>query len=199
MAALTLARAYQHSFDTHPNITLAVTGGSLNALGDVVAQLAQLKLGTHKHGDLPRKYDVARPFMGRWNALLERRFPLRLPGNTSRISYKALGKRVASDQLVMAPAGLVFFIGAMGAMEGRNLGQIRQRYKDIFPTALLANWKVWPLAQLINFRYMPLPYRVPFIQTCGVFWTLYLSLLNSEEDIKQDLDQGNEKAIEQRT
>ena len=44
MAALTLARAYQHSFDTHPNITLAVTGGSLNALGDVVAQLAQLKV-----------------------------------------------------------------------------------------------------------------------------------------------------------
>ena len=33
-------------------------------------------------------------------------------------------------------------------MEGRNLGQIRQRYKDIFPTALLANWKVWPLAQV---------------------------------------------------
>jgi hypothetical protein len=26
---------------------------------------------------------------------------------------------------------------------------------------------------------MPLPYRVPFQQTCGVFWTLYLSLLNS--------------------
>lgn len=44
MAALTLARAYQHSFDSHPNITLAVTGGSLNALGDVVAQVAQLKV-----------------------------------------------------------------------------------------------------------------------------------------------------------
>jgi len=27
---------------------------------------------------------------------------------------------------------------------------------------------------------MPLPYRVPFSQACGVFWTLYLSILNSE-------------------
>ena len=26
---------------------------------------------------------------------------------------------------------------------------------------------------------MPLPYRVPFQATCGVFWTLYLSLLTS--------------------
>jgi len=41
MAALTLVRAYQHSFDSHPNTTLAITGGSLNALGDVVAQVTQ--------------------------------------------------------------------------------------------------------------------------------------------------------------
>ena len=41
MAALTLARAYQHSFDSHPNTTLAITGGSLNALGDIVAQITQ--------------------------------------------------------------------------------------------------------------------------------------------------------------
>ena len=34
--------------------------------------------------------------------------------------------------------------------------------------------------QLINFRYMPLPYRVPFQSTCGVFWTLYLSIANSK-------------------
>ena len=27
---------------------------------------------------------------------------------------------------------------------------------------------------------MPLPYRVPFQSTCGVFWTLYLSLLNAK-------------------
>jgi protein Mpv17 len=39
--ALTIARVYQHSFDSHPNITLAITGGCLNALADVVAQVSQ--------------------------------------------------------------------------------------------------------------------------------------------------------------
>lgn len=34
--------------------------------------------------------------------------------------------------------------------------------------------------QLVNFRFMPLPYRVPFQSSCGVFWTLYLSLLNAK-------------------
>ena len=40
-AALTIARAYQHSFESHPNTTLAITGGCLNALADVVAQVSQ--------------------------------------------------------------------------------------------------------------------------------------------------------------
>lgn len=67
---------------------------------------------------------------------------------------------------------------------------------QMFAEALLANWQVWPVVQLVNFRFMPLKYRVPFMSTCGVgatlqmsrrvltchyaqvFWTIYLSLLN---------------------
>jgi len=80
MAALTLARAYQYSFDTRPNSTLAVTGGSLTALGDVVAQVAQntvshaatpvlpsgetltldgLQIGREEHGER-KAYDATR-------------------------------------------------------------------------------------------------------------------------------------------
>jgi protein Mpv17 len=42
MASVALARAYQHSFDTHPYATLAFTNGALTAVGDGVAQTAQL-------------------------------------------------------------------------------------------------------------------------------------------------------------
>ncbi|KAF4623912.1 hypothetical protein D9613_001617 [Agrocybe pediades] len=201
MAAVTLARAYQHSFETHPNITLSVTGGCLTALGDVVAQVTQNTIA-RKEDEERKKYDVGRtarflaygfmisPFMGRWNAFLETRFPLRAARGTNKVSLKALGKRVAADQLIMAPAGLVAFLGSMGIMEARSPQQIKDRFRDLYGTALIANWKVWPLAQLINFRYMPLPYRVPFAQTAGVFWTLYLSILNSNEDVQQDKERA---------
>lgn len=43
--------------------------------------------------------------------------------------------------------------------------------------ALTANWKVWPAIQLFNFRFVPLRFRVPFTSSCGIAWTLYLSLL----------------------
>jgi len=83
----------------------------------------------------------------------------------------------------------------MGIMEGRSPRQIREKFRDLYPTAMASNWRVWPLAQLVNFRYMPLPYRVPFSQGCGVFWTLYLSILNSKEDEKQDRETSLRKAF----
>jgi protein Mpv17 len=39
--------------------------------------------------------------MGRWNKFLEIRFPLRSVGNSNHVSFKALAKRVAADQIIM--------------------------------------------------------------------------------------------------
>jgi len=197
------ARIYQQSFESHPHYTLAVTNGTLNALGDVVAQSVQLL--THSQGNEYRQptYDPARtvrfflfgvgmgPLIGRWNTFLERRFPLRVgrPSrltDKSRVSIAGLTKRVSSDQLLMAPTGLAMFLASMGLMEGRDAEHIHRKFKDLYGQAIIANWQVWPLAQLVNFRFMPLAYRVPFQSTCGVFWTLYLSLLNSAENEQQD-------------
>ncbi|PFH46981.1 hypothetical protein AMATHDRAFT_68607 [Amanita thiersii Skay4041] len=197
MATLTIARIYQHSFRTHPHVTLAFTGGSLNAFGDYVAQVTQNAVGRKEHEPL-KPYDFKRtlrffcfgclisPFIGRWNIFLERRFPLRKWPNSGRVSFRALSKRVACDQIFMAPVGLGIFLTSMGIMEGRSPSQITEKVQDLFKPAIVTNWQVWPVAQFVNFRYMPLPYRVPFQSACGVFWTLYLSIINSMEDEKQD-------------
>jgi len=198
-----LARIYQRSFESHPHYTLAVTNGTLNALGDVVAQSVQLLTSPRGNEYHQSTYDPARtvrffifgvgmgPLIGRWNTFLERRFPLRVARpsrltDNSRVSFAGLTKRVSSDQLLMAPTGLAIFLTSMGLMEGRDPQHIRGKFKDLYGQAIVANWQVWPLAQLINFRFMPLAYRVPFQSTCGVFWTLYLSLLNSAENVEQD-------------
>ena len=41
MSSIALARVYRRSFESYPHVTLAVAGGALTALGDVVAQLSQ--------------------------------------------------------------------------------------------------------------------------------------------------------------
>ncbi|KAI0034918.1 hypothetical protein K488DRAFT_44336 [Vararia minispora EC-137] len=197
MSSLTLARAYRHSFETHPNLTLAAAGATLTAIGDAVAQTTQsfLEEDKNKH---TRSYDFPRtirffcygavisPIVGRWNKFLEVRFPLRSANTPGRTSFRAVAKRVATDQIVMAPVGLAIFFSSMGVMEGRDRDHIVRKFRDLYVPALEANWKVWPLAQLLNFSVIPLPYRVPFSQSCGVFWTLYLSLINSQENQSQE-------------
>lgn len=211
MASIALARVYQQSFAAHPYTTLSLTNGALNALGDVVAQLTQDIIQPPKRDDVRVPYDINRtarffafglalgPLIGRWNLLLEKHLPLRaLPtriGHQGKVSLRALGKRVAADQLIMAPIGLALFLGSMGIMEGRNKLHIQEKYRDLYKPLILANWQVWPVAQLINFRFMPLAYRVPFQSTCGVFWTLYLSITNSKENEAEDLRDDLRKTL----
>ncbi|KLO20399.1 hypothetical protein SCHPADRAFT_923568 [Schizopora paradoxa] len=231
MASITLAaRAYQKSFDVRPYTTLAVTNGTLSAIGDAVAQGTQiLSAVPGKHDDRPH-YDPLRsirffafgagmgPIIGRWNQFLEKQFPLRsltniaplaagvkigggagavqaAPIGIGQVSGMAVAKRVAADQLFMAPIGLAIFIGSMGAMEGRSGAQISEKYADLYKPAILANWQVWPLAQVVNFRYMPLAYRVPFQSTCGIFWNLYLSLLNSSKNTEHSEEDTMRKTL----
>jgi hypothetical protein len=37
------------------------------------------------------------------------------------------------------------------------------------------SWRVWPIAQLINFAFVPLHFRVLFGNIVRFFWTIYLS------------------------
>ncbi|PWZ03792.1 hypothetical protein BCV70DRAFT_197987 [Testicularia cyperi] len=131
------------------------------------------------------------PLLAEWNRFLEFRFPLRsasVAGAASaaasaattagKVSLRALGKRVAMDQIVFAPFGLALFTGVMGALERQSVQGVQDKFGEMYIPALLANWQIWPLVQLVNFRYMPLKYRVPFVSTVGILWNIGLSLLS---------------------
>ncbi|ORX37556.1 hypothetical protein BD324DRAFT_579243 [Kockovaella imperatae] len=180
------AAFYNRNFEKRPVPTLIVTNGVLNSIADAMAQSSTILASTGSVKEVVQQYDTKRtlrfcifgmamgPVIGGWMRLIERGIPLRKVGGNGI----QLAKRVLADQAIMAPIGLVLFVGSMGIMEGKNTTQLQEKYQDV--TALLANWKVWPLIQTINFKLMPLAYRVPFQSTCGIAWTLYLSLLNAK-------------------
>ncbi|CAG8541225.1 6685_t:CDS:1 [Paraglomus brasilianum] len=127
------------------------------------------------------------PIIQQWFLVLDRRFPIPTQniGLTSTIKHtmSAVAKRVVVDQICFAPFGLAFFFCAMGAMEGHSVDKIKEKFRVSFVPALKANYCVWPLVQVVNFRFMPLRYRVPFTGVMGVLWTGYLSLLNSTTSV----------------
>lgn len=193
---------YARSFERRPWLTLAIANGTLGAIADTIAQtlervnrrrptavVVDAEAGT-------QDWDLARttrffafgvgmaPLLAEWNHFIEHRFPLRtsvgnVAGTTAKVSLAALGKRVAVDQVAFAPFGLMCFVGAMGLMEGRSVQGVQDKFKDMYWPALLANWQVWPLVQTINFRFMPLRYRVPFTGAVGIAWQVFLSILNA--------------------
>ncbi|WFD34736.1 hypothetical protein MCUN1_001580 [Malassezia cuniculi] len=185
------ANAYRRAFESHPWATLAATNGTMSVIADGLAQAFEYRKNVHSGADAV--WDAARsgrflvfgvgmaPLLAEWNQFIETRFPLRT--QLGRVSLGALARRVAVDQIAFAPFGLALFVGSMGLMEGhRSVESLGQKFHDVYVPALLANWQVWPLIQLVNFRYMPLRLRVPFTSTCGIFWTLYLSLLNEYKE-----------------
>ncbi|GAA6061144.1 hypothetical protein JCM10212_001744 [Sporobolomyces blumeae] len=91
------------------------------------------------------------------------------------VSLTALLKRVAADQVGMAPISLLIFLFSMSMLEGLDGEETQQKIKDNYWPILFVNWQVWPILQLINFRYVPLKYRVPFGSILGILWTGFLS------------------------
>jgi hypothetical protein len=52
--------------------------------------------------------------------------------------------------------------------------------KADFTRVLLAGATIWPPAQMVNFFFVPLPYRVLFMNMVGFGWSTYTSLVASQ-------------------
>lgn len=86
-----------------------------------------------------------------------------------------IGARVAADQLIFAPTNLLAFLSTMSVLEGISPSEkLAKTYKG----ALQSNWMVWPFVQVVNFSFIPLDYRVLFVNGLSVFWNCYLSYIS---------------------
>jgi hypothetical protein len=146
-------------------------------------------------------YNVAiAPIVGRWFIFLESRFPM--PAVTQvvaktwlKASDKITLKRMVTDQTLFAPMSLSLFFSVMGLVETGTLEGVQAKFRDAYLPALKANYQLWPAVQLINFKFVPLQYRLPVVSTVGIVWNSYLSWLNNaarEEEIATQKFEKNE-------
>lgn len=136
-------------------------------------------------------YNVAiAPIVGRWFIFLESRFPMPAVALAAKGWLKPTDKitlkRMVTDQTLFAPMSLTLFFSVMGLAETGSIEGIQAKIKDAYLPALKANYQLWPAVQLINFKFVPLQYRLPLVSTVGIAWNSYLSWLNNaakEEEI----------------
>lgn len=101
------------------------------------------------------------------------------PAKVPPVDKIVLLRRIAADQVVMAPISFVVFLVCMGLMELRTPMAIAARIRTALIPILLTNYKVWPFVQCVMFLYVPLQYRVPLSGVVNVAWTIYLSWENA--------------------
>jgi len=116
------------------------------------------------------------PFCHNWYQLLERRIPIPF-GATAATKFKLVLRRMFLDQLVVSPvftSGLFISRGAIAGEDWRTIGsKIRSNLWKVIGTGAL----VWPPAQVVNFFWVPLPYRVLFMNAVGFVWSTYTSVV----------------------
>ncbi|RKP27319.1 hypothetical protein SYNPS1DRAFT_4320, partial [Syncephalis pseudoplumigaleata] len=174
-----------------PILALTVTNGVLAGVSDDATDSAKTSPAVPEDAphDLGRTVRFATygfaiaPVIHHWYALLDRRFPLPAASGAAgaRLSTQIVGqavKRVLGDQLVFAPVGLAVFFSAMTLFEGGGPAQIREKLRTSYVSALTASYMVWPAVQFVNFCFVPLMLRVPFVSAVSVVWNCYLSHLN---------------------
>ncbi|XP_047361539.1 mpv17-like protein 2 [Vespa velutina] len=84
-------------------------------------------------------------------------------------------KKTFLDQLIASPTCLIIFFGGLGLMER---DKVEEAYREI-KVKLIEAWKVdccfWPPVQCVNFLFVPLQYRVLYINVMTMVYDVFLS------------------------
>ncbi|SMQ47005.1 unnamed protein product [Zymoseptoria tritici ST99CH_3D7] len=118
------------------------------------------------------------PVQHKWFGFLSRIFPIEAGKGGTGNAFR----RVAFDQFLFAPVGLAVFFTFMTVAEGGGKRAVMKKFQDVYLPSLKANFIVWPLVQVLNFRVIPIQFQIPFVSTIGIFWTAYLSMSNSSDE-----------------
>lgn len=98
---------------------------------------------------------IMAPLQFRWFGFLHKTFPM----EGGKATTNAL-RRVAFDQLLFAPCGLACFFTFMTVTEGGGKRAVVRKFQDVYVPALKANFLVWPLVQVLNFRVIPIQFQI---------------------------------------
>lgn len=102
----------------------------------------------------------------------------KLSGRTSKIVLK----KVIIDQFVCSPICIGMFFLTLAILERSNLSELKTQIVNKAHRLYLAEWVIWPPAQIINFYFLPTKYRVLYDNTISLGYDVYTSQVKHDRD-----------------
>lgn len=175
--ALSLWQQYVKANKTNPLQTKCLTTGVLMAMGNFGAQQIMIFKGKQK-GILYKKLVsfiifgifLSGPLGHAWLKFLNGH-KTTLKGQ-SLILYK-----IALDRLAYGPAFNLLMMSFVYKVSGQNWKQVWASLQKTFLSAQVLNWKMWPVAQYVNFNFIPPELQLLYMNVVALFWTIGLSMI----------------------
>lgn len=95
----------------------------------------------------------------------------RIPGRSLSIVLK----KVFWDQIICSPIVISTFFLTLGLLENTSKDEIISEIKDKAWRLYMAEWVVWPPAQVFNFYCLPNKYRILYDNTISLGYDVYTS------------------------
>jgi hypothetical protein len=71
------------------------------------------------------------------------------------------------------PFNLLYFL-VIGALQGTPSAEVHAKIARDFIPLMIANYKVWPLVNVLNFKLIPAKLQVLFGNVVSIFWMSYV-------------------------
>eukprot|EP00903_Cladosiphon_okamuranus_P012454 g11663.t1 len=111
--------------------------------------------------------------LGAWYRVLDRYI------GSDRTRIQQVLKKCVIDQFVYAPFSITSFVGYAAVLNGGGpanvLANTKTSLADHGLETWIMDWKVWPAANVIMFRFIPSSYRPSFASLVQVAWQAYMS------------------------
>lgn len=166
---------------------------SLSSLGDIMQQSYEIAIHRQENWNKTRTFHVSitglvlGPPCHFWYKFLDNYLPGRAPN--------VIIKKLVLDQIFCAPVMIFLFLTTLGFLEKSSLQEMLVEFQECGRPLLLADWLVWPPAQVINFYFLPNRYRVLYDNTISLGFDIYYSFVKFCRDRKsgQDTEELNDK------
>ncbi|GFH60655.1 hypothetical protein CTEN210_17131 [Chaetoceros tenuissimus] len=151
--------SYNQALESDPLLTKSVTAGVILGAADLAGQAIENSISEEdKDIDIARFVRFA--FFG---------FILQAPWN--HFYYLLLD----------APIFTVLIFYFLGILEGKSTDDVKDQLDRDYKDTMLANWKLWVPATMVNLAFCPPVLRVLFLNCVFFFWSIFLSLkLNND-------------------
>lgn len=198
-----LWRWYQKCLELHPVKTQVVSSGLIWGFGDIAAQTIthHSTLRKHRSHQQLSSYDEDKALKINWRRVattslfgfgfvgpvghfwyegLDRFMRLKLQYQPKSLRFVAT--KVAVDGLLFGPLDLLVFFTYMGFSTGKSVNQVKEDVKRDFLPALILEGGIWPIVQVVNFRYVPVRYQLLYVNFFCLLDSSFLSWLEQQQD-----------------